>query len=534
MAVIDRETSRPPVERPTEPSTDVPERPPWWPRWADGAAVAVALAAGLVLRFVTRSPLWLDEALSVNIARLPLGDIPEALRHDGHPPLYYFLLHGWMALFGRGDGAVRALSGLFGLALFPLMWIGGRRLAGRRGAWGAVLILALSPYAIRYSTETRMYSLVMVLALAAWLIAEDALERPTALRLGALTLISGALLLTHYWAMWLLGAVGLALIVHWWRARRAGDTVHQRAAVRVLVAVAAGGILFLPWVTSLLYQSAHTGTPWAGPVRPSDVVARTMADLGGGPEGEAIVLGVILVVLVLLALFGRPTGSRGIQLDLATRVESRPLLVVISLTVGIAVAAGYATSSTFATRYMAVLVPMVLLVATLGLARFSGGLAFRLVLAAVLVLGAAGGLRNAIRSRTQAEVVGEAIAARAGPRDLVITCPDQLGPALSRTLPEGVDAVSYPDFGPIDRVDWVDYTDRLDRASPKRFARAALRRAEGRPIWLVWAGSYSTHEKTCERLLTALTAARPDATNPVPDEGAKYFEHESVFRFPAP
>src|SRR4051812_39100045 len=42
----------------------------------------VAVVLGGVLRFVTRSPLWLDEALSVNIAKLPLGDIGSALRHD--------------------------------------------------------------------------------------------------------------------------------------------------------------------------------------------------------------------------------------------------------------------------------------------------------------------------------------------------------------------------------------------------------------------------------------------------------------------
>ncbi len=538
MAVTDRETRRlapaPPARPAPAASTEVPAPPRWWPRWADAAVVVVALVAGAAARFYTRSPLWLDEALSVNIARLPLGEIPEALRHDGHPPLYYFLLHGWMAVFGEGDGAVRALSGLFGLALFPLMWIGGRRLAGRRGAWGAVLILALSPYAIRYSTETRMYSLVMVLALTAWLVAEDALERPTPLRLIGLTLLSGALLLTHYWAMWLLGAAAVGLAVHWWRARRAGDDAHQRATVRVLLAVAAGGLLFLPWAPSLLYQSAHTGTPWAGPVRPTDVVARSMADLGGGPEGEAVVLGLIIVVLVLLALFGRSAGDRRIEIDLATRPESRPLLVMMSLTVAIAVVAGYATYSAFATRYLAVLVPMILLVAALGLSRFSGGLAFRLVLAAVLVLGAAGGIRNVIKSRTQAEVVGDAVAAKAGPDDLVVTCPDQLGPALSRTLPPGVEAVSYPSFAPIDRVDWVDYTDRLDRASPERFAEEALARAGDRPVWLVWAGTYTTHEKTCEQLLTALARARPGATNPVADQGDEYFEHASLYRFPPP
>ena len=63
-----------------------------------------------LLPWFTGPLLWLDEALSVNIARLPLGDIPGALRHDGAPPLYYVLLHLWMRVFGTGDGAVRALA----------------------------------------------------------------------------------------------------------------------------------------------------------------------------------------------------------------------------------------------------------------------------------------------------------------------------------------------------------------------------------------------------------------------------------------
>ena len=82
----------------------------------------VAIAIGIVTRFVTRSALWLDEALSVDIARLPISEIPQALKHDGHPPLYYVLLHGWTELFGTGDVAVRALSGVFGLATLILLW----------------------------------------------------------------------------------------------------------------------------------------------------------------------------------------------------------------------------------------------------------------------------------------------------------------------------------------------------------------------------------------------------------------------------
>src|SRR6478752_5318026 len=63
----------------------------------------VALVVGTVLRFTTMSSLWLDEALSVNISQLPLGEITDWLRHDGHPPLYYWLLHAWREVFGTSD-----------------------------------------------------------------------------------------------------------------------------------------------------------------------------------------------------------------------------------------------------------------------------------------------------------------------------------------------------------------------------------------------------------------------------------------------
>ena len=133
-------TSTTDPERPasTEDSAGIPA-PPQGPaaaailgsRLVIGVGIAVVVVS-TVLRFVTRSDLWLDEALTVNIAKLPLGDLREALRHDGAPPFYYVLLHGWIDLFGTSDVAVRALSGVLSVATLPLAWFAGRRL-GRTG-----------------------------------------------------------------------------------------------------------------------------------------------------------------------------------------------------------------------------------------------------------------------------------------------------------------------------------------------------------------------------------------------------------------
>ena len=172
------------------------------------------IVAGIVLRFATRSDLWLDEALSVNISRLPYGDIPEWLRHDGAPPLYYFMLHAWTDVFGTTDFAVRSLSGVLSVATFVPMWFAGRRIAGRAGAWIAVAILAASPFAIGFGSETRMYSLVMLLVTIGYLAVRRLLERPSLGRQAVVALITGLLLYTHYWSFYLIavvsGAVDLA------------------------------------------------------------------------------------------------------------------------------------------------------------------------------------------------------------------------------------------------------------------------------------------------------------------------------------
>ena len=103
-----------------------------------------AVAAGLTLRFWTKSDLWLDEALTVSIARKPLHELPAYLKRDGAPPLFYVLLHGWTGIFGTSNLAVRALPGVIGVATLPLAWLAGKRLAGTWAAWAAMLLVATS------------------------------------------------------------------------------------------------------------------------------------------------------------------------------------------------------------------------------------------------------------------------------------------------------------------------------------------------------------------------------------------------------
>ncbi len=536
---------------PTVPGAGATPERPWgrWPAidvvplpWAggrvlDAVGLAVVAVVGLALRVLQRSPLWLDEALSSNIASLPLGDIRGALERDGHPPLYYYLLHVWQDIVGDGDVAVRLLSGLIGLALVPLAFVAAGRVGGRRAAWATALVVAVNPYVLRYATEARMYELVMVLALAGWLVADHALRKPTAGRLVGLALLTGALLWTHYWGIWLTAASGLGLLARAAVGWRGGDRDRVRDSLLVAGALVAGTVLFLPWVPTLLSQSAHTGTPWAEPSIPTEVAATSLLDLGGGTAGEAVLLAVALGLAIAIGLTGAPGVGATVQLDLRTRPEVRRMALVVVGTLAVAVAVSYVADAAYATRYFSVVAPLVLVLVGVGVSRIGGPVAFRIALAVLLVLGAVSGTRAAVsRPRTQARAVASAIEA-AGPLGadgpLVVVCPDQLGPSLSRELPDDAEVATYPRFAAPELVDWVDYQDRLAAVDPIAFAEEAVSRAGDRDLWLVWSGTYSTHEGTCEAVANEMQRLRP-AGVPVVLADSSAYEPSNAFRFPKP
>ncbi|MGH9236034.1 MAG: glycosyltransferase family 39 protein [Acidimicrobiales bacterium] len=498
-------------------------RPAPLPSLPVALAVGAATTLGIVARFVQRSPLWLDEALSVNIARLPVGDLLEALRHDGHPPFYYLLLHYWMELVGEGDVAVRALSGIFAVASLPLAWVAGRRLAGAGGARWALVVVALSPYWVRYATETRMYSLAMLLVLGGYLLLVDALDRPAWPRLAGLALVSGLLLLTHYWAFYLLAAAGLVLAARAWR--RPG---HRGSTLRVLAALAAGGVLFLPWLGGFLYQAANTGTPWGEPFRPTAIVEAIVSDMGGGTVSEASLYGTAVVLLALLALFAARSSGHEIELDLRTTPTVRHELATVGLVVAIGGAVSLATSATFQSRYAAVVVPLLLLAVAVGIVRVPGRA--RLVVGAVyLGLSIAGIAWVNYYQRTQADEVAAAVAARARPGDVVVYCPDQLGPGYSRAMPEGLVELTYPRLASPERVDWVDYAETNAAADPGELAEDIRARAGDHAVFAVWMSEYRTFGQQCEQLIGTLGLTE----NLVVQDDGRFYEPASLHWAPA-
>ncbi len=465
-------------------------------------AVAV-VAVSVVLRFWTTSDLWLDEALTVNIARQPLHLIPSFLRRDGAPPLYYVLLHFWIGWFGGSDVAVRSLSGVMGVATMPLAWLAGRRLGGRTVAWAALLLVATSPFAIRYSTETRMYALVILLTVLGFLALDRSLRRPRPGNLVAVAVVTSLLLYSHYWSIYLIGTVGLWLAWQSWRGRP-----RRWAGARLsLAAVAVGCLTFVPWLPTFLYQSHHTGTPWATPANFAAMVNAVASFAGGGTSGGRA-LALIFFALAGLGLFGTATDRLHIDLDIRTRPLGRPVAIAIVGTLAAAIAGGFITNSAFDARYASVVfIPLILLV-SIGLITFRARRVRIAVLAVAVVAGLASAIPNVTTNRTQAGQVASAIAAEGRPGDLVAYCPDQLAPAVNRLLPPGrYRQTTFPRGTGPTFVNWVDYAAASRAGSAVAFSQRLESAAASRhQIYLVWASGYQTLGTKCEGIVQTLQA----------------------------
>jgi mannosyltransferase len=129
--------------------------------------LAILLLASF-MRFyrIDAQSLWNDEGNSARIAERTFDLILEGAAGDIHPPGYYMLLHGWRALFGHSEFALRSLSAAAGLALVVFTYLLGRHLFGEATGLTAAFLGAISPFAVYYSQEARMYALLAALSAA--------------------------------------------------------------------------------------------------------------------------------------------------------------------------------------------------------------------------------------------------------------------------------------------------------------------------------------------------------------------------------
>jgi mannosyltransferase len=438
---------------PRRPALSVPARAYGSLRVLVPLAFGALAAASVLLR--TRSfdvGFWIDEGLSVGIANRDLTAIPGVLRLDGSPPLYYALLHVWIAVFGTGESATHALSLLFAVLSIPAAWWAAHGLLGRRAGWIAAALTATNPFLTQYAQETRMYALVILLGILACGAfgrayaltgGEGAPAAPVRRRAAAgFGVALAAMLYTHNWALFFglgCGAAWLVLLAVTRGARRA-------LLVDGLIGFGVALALYLPWLPTFLFQVQHTGAPWSEAPRWSDLIG-----VPGRLLGAVAQLGLLLAGGAGLGTLLDRAGGR-----LGPRGRATLTLLFVWLATVLAAWGASQVSPAWAARYLAVALPPLLLLVTAGLAH-SGRLG---VVGAVLVALIWCG-DSAPSEKSNVRSVAASIAPSLRPGDIVVsTQPEQI-PVLAYYLPKGLRYATL--WGPVDDLGVTDWRDGVRR-----------------------------------------------------------------------
>ena len=475
------------------------------------AVVAVDLIFGVVLRFTTSSKLWLDEALGINIASAPVGQLVGHLRNDGAPPLYYFLLHYWIALFGDTDAAVRSLSGVFSVLGLVAAFMLARRLWGLKEAFVGTAILAVLPYGVYFGTEARMYSLVMLESALLLFIWSGDWETKSRTRTAMAMSLIALLFYTHYWSLYLVTVLFVVVGVQVWRTRSFG-----RSARLKLFAILGGGVLWLPWLPIFNEQRLHTGTPWSPPpalfqfLSWIDSLVVNQSRQHHTPSLHHQLNLYLAVGLLLIGTFAAVMTTRHLMtLDFRIPKDARFLVAVTFGTMLLGLLASHFGGTTFAPRYASVIVIPVALLLARGIMVLN-----RPFLIFLVILVFSTGMLWTDKwgrtvQRTQAGQVAEALAS-ATPGAYVFLCPDQIGPSVLRYARSDLEYSAYPRYSNPAFVNWYDYNAAFRATSPAIAGSTVLAAAGNRDIYVIWSSGY-TLKGTCKAVVREIqaTTGRP-------------------------
>lgn len=252
------------------------------------------VAFALRLSMLSQQDIWWDEARNLDVAMRAISQIASAPELDIQPPLYYYLLHGWLGIERVGIGSnaallawlARFLSVWFGVALVALTAKLAQRIGDAFALFAAATLGALSPFWLAESQETRMYTVALaLLAGGAYALlrsiqfsvfsvqtsaadsrltscvseSEQRELKPEYWLLTAFVLASAAAFLVHYNAIFVLVAwyawwSVLALLQPGWSAR-------WRVGKRILICGMASALLVLPILPVALRQIPDYANP---------------------------------------------------------------------------------------------------------------------------------------------------------------------------------------------------------------------------------------------------------------------------------
>lgn len=324
--------------------------------WYDEAFTSLR-AAGYTEEEVVKH---FDQSSVITVADIQLFQQPTSARSLGdtlyslaledthHPPLYYTLTHFWIRTVGNSVTAMRALSALLSLLVFPALYWLNRELfdvkepGARVFGWMAMSIVAVSPFHLLYAQEARQYSLWAATTVFMTAALVRAMRRNTGFSWGVYALSLAASLYTFLFAALVAIAHGIYVLT------TTGFRVHNfrlnKTLWRYLFASMVGIALFSPWawIVATNLEQAQAVTSWTTLHRPLLGLATSWANIlgelfynrGTTIADRAIQVGVIGIIGIAFYTLCRHTSKSVWALVLTLAAVPALILMVPDVLLG--------------------------------------------------------------------------------------------------------------------------------------------------------------------------------------------------------
>jgi 4-amino-4-deoxy-L-arabinose transferase-like glycosyltransferase len=249
-----------------------------------------------------------DEAFGYFFSQRTYGDIVDATvaLAEPHPVASYLIQKAWLGLAGDGEFSLRFPGVWWGVLAVALLYRLARRLDYLSlAACAAAILLALSPYAVWHAQDARMYSMSLALTVAAVLLGIESLERrgwPWAV---GYILAAWLALHTHYYAVFVLIALNLFVLLWIAFAPRMRSMFVPWLLWQLLVVA-----LYIPWLVragSILSSYGGNGDSpglFSALQRALAVFAAGESALPAGQPIWIVVSGLLLVIGVARLVLG--------------------------------------------------------------------------------------------------------------------------------------------------------------------------------------------------------------------------------------
>ena len=343
------------------------------------AMIAVTLLAALLrLLWLDLQSIAFDESFSLVVGRADLPTLMRALLSDGvHPPLFYLVHKGGLALWGTSEFGQRFLTAAFSILAVPLIFRAGGVFFDRYVALLAAVLLALNPLHIWFAQEARMYSLLTALTLISMAAFWQALRTQRLRYWAALAVTNGLIFALHYFGF-LIPVVQFVFIL-------ATFGRNHRSLRPWSIAQAVAFLPLVPWLVATAGRDAQTfGIGFL--LQPSwlDFLI-SFRNLAVGSSNLLWPASLLVIIIGVLALFSalRPIAPNRVWLIQAQRLVGLWVLLPLLVTW-----LASQRRSFYADRYLTFAIPALMLLLAFGAVRIKRtGLRTMLIAGVILASG---------------------------------------------------------------------------------------------------------------------------------------------------